>query len=125
MRIDDDNELTEAVIGAAIEVHRELGAGFLESTYQKAMAIELRLRELNFQLEVPVELFYKGESIGDGKIDILVEGRLVVELKAVTQLVDAHKSQVITYLKASGERLGLLVNFHEDRVVDGIKRIAN
>ncbi len=125
MKIDDDNELTDLVIGAAIEVHRELGAGFLESTYQKAMVIELRLRDLSFQTEAPVELFYKDESIGDGKIDILVEGRLVVELKAVSRLVDAHKSQVITYLKATGNRLGLLVNFHEDRVVDGIKRIAN
>lgn len=117
------NRLTEQVIGAAIEVHKHLGAGFLESTYERALSVELRLRGVRHELQQPISLDYKGESIGDGKVDVLVEGCLIVELKAVTELVDAHKTQVLAYLKASGYKLGLLINFHSPLLKDGIRRV--
>jgi len=118
------NLLSEQVIGAAIEVHRHLGAGFLESTYEKALVIELELRGIRCEVQKPVDLTYKGKSIGEGKIDLLIEGRLIVELKAVKELVDAHKTQVLAYLKASGHKLGLLINFHSPLLKDGVKRVV-
>lgn len=117
------NALTEQVIGAAIEVHRELGAGFLESTYERALSIELGLRGIHHQVQVPCQLKYKGEDIGGGKLDLLVEGVLVVELKAVNELSDAHKTQVIAYLKATGHSLGLLISFHNALLKDGVRRV--
>src|SRR3982750_2652763 len=91
-RLDD---LAHAVIGAAIEVHRHLGPGFLEKTYQKALEIELGLRGFAFEPQRPVKLFYKGQDVGEGFLDILVEGVLVVELKAVDALSDVHKAQTL------------------------------
>ena len=88
--LSDLTPLTEQVIGAAIEVHRELGPGFLEKTYASALAIELRKRNINFTLEHPVELLYKGESIGQGRLDLLIENQLILELKAVDRLIDIH-----------------------------------
>lgn len=117
------NKLTDAVIGAAIEVHRQLGPGFLESTYHRALAIELELREVAFETEAPVQLDYKGRMIGEGRIDLLVDGQIIIELKAVDKLASIHKAQVISYLKATGHIVGLLRNFNTEVLRDGIKRV--
>lgn len=122
--MDNLNRLSESVIGAAIEVHRHLGSGFLESTYEKALSIELDLRGIKHRCQVPVALTYKDQSIGDGKLDLLVEDRLIVELKAVSGLSDAHKTQVLAYLKATNFKLGLLINFHNPLLKNGIKRVV-
>jgi len=117
------DRLSYEVIGAAIEVHRHLGPGFLESTYQKALQIELRLRGIPAEPQHPVALQYKGEAVGEGFLDPLVGGCLVVELKAVEALAPIHKAQVISYLKATGLRLALLINFNVSVLKDGIKRV--
>ncbi|MEM8738397.1 MAG: GxxExxY protein [Planctomycetota bacterium] len=118
------NNLTEQVIGAAIAVHRQLGPGFLESTYPKALSIELRHRGLSHNSESPVRLFYRDEPIGEGRLDLLVDQRLVVELKAVEALHPIHKAQVISYLKATGHPLALLINFNVEVLRNGIQRIV-
>lgn len=118
------NRLTEAVIGAAIEVHRELGPGFLESIYEEALCLELTERGIAYERQAPISVMYKGTPIGQGYMDILVEKRLVVELKAVDQLVPVYKAQVISYLKATGLWVGLLINFNIPMLKDGIKRIV-
>lgn len=118
------NELTERVIGAAIAVHRALGPGFIESTYGKALAIELRDQGIQFIKEAPVDLRYKNELIGEGRLDFLIEGKLILELKAVDQLHPIHTAQAISYLKATGHHLALLINFNVPVLKDGIKRIA-
>lgn len=107
-----------------MEVHRTLGAGFLESVYEKALAIELNLRGIPFEQQAPVSLNYKGRPVGKAKLDLLVGNRLVVELKAVEDFHPVHQAQVINYLKASGLELGLLINFNVPLLKDGIKRIV-
>lgn len=119
------DELAERVIGAAIEVHRALGAGFQESTYHRALLIELAEQGMAVTSEVPVSLRYKGKTIGEGRIDLLVEGRLVVELKAAAANPKKYRRQVVTYLKAGGYRLGLVINFESELLKDGIARVAN
>ena len=118
------NKLTEAVIGAAIEVHRHLGPGYLEATYEQALCIELNLRGIAFDRQHPIHLIYKGHPVGEGKLDLLVDRRLIVELKAVDVLNHIHEAQVISYLKATGYDLGLLINFNVSTLVDGVKRIV-
>ncbi len=118
------NELSYAVIGAALEVHRVLGPGLLESLYEEALCVELSLRKVPFSRQVAIGLTYKEKPIGDARIDLLVGGKLVVELKAVEQFVPVHTAQVLSYLKATGCRLGLLINFNVKRLKEGIKRIA-
>ena len=116
-------ELTEMIIGAAIEVHRELGPGLLESAYEAALAHELALRGVRFarQKEMPVR--YKGFLIEVGyRIDLLVEEQVVVELKAVTEMHPIYEAQLITYLRLSGLRVGLLINFNVPRLKEGIIR---
>ena len=107
-----------------MEVHSALGAGFKEKTYENAMAVELGLRAIAFERQVPVELFFKGVGIGKGKMDLVIEGRLVVELKTVTELHDAHRDQVLAYLHASSRRLGLLINFHGPNIAGSTRRIV-
>jgi GxxExxY protein len=107
----------------AIEVHRHHGAGFLESTYERALSLELELRGIQHTLQAPVSLRYKGKTMGEGKIDLLVEGQLIVGLKAVNELAEAHQTQVLSYLKATDYQLGLLINFHSPLLKDGIKRV--
>lgn len=119
------NELSERVIGAAIEVHRTLGPGFQEITYQRALGIELEERGISFQSEVPVTLDYHGKSIGDGRVDMLVANELVIELKAAEDNPKKYRRQVSVYLKATNLRLGLVINFEADRLVDGIARVVN
>src|ERR1700733_13291920 len=115
--------LARAVIGAAIEVHRHLGPGLDEGLYQNAMKREFKLQGIPYADEVKIQVPYKGEVIGERRIDLLVGGRLIVELKAVEQLSSLHKAQVLTYLKITGLKLGLLINFNTILVKDGIKRI--
>jgi len=116
--------LARQVIGVAIEVHRELGAGFLESVYENAMAIELEMQHIPFQRQAPVSLEYKGQSVGEARLDLLVDNALVVELKAVDSLAAIHHAQVINYLKATRYKLGLLINFNVTKLRDGVKRIV-
>ena len=115
--------LTEKVIGCAIEVHRILGPGLLESAYQRCLALELRKQGLVVETEVPMPVNYKGEVLDCGyRVDILVEKSLILELKAAEAILPIHQAQILTYLKLSGLRLGLLINFHQPRLIDGLKR---
>ena len=116
--------LASAVIGAALEVHRILGPGFLESVYEEALAIELDLRGICFERQKKLGVSYKGYQIGEGKTDFVVDNSLLVELKAVEKLQPVHQAQVLSYLKAAGYRLGLLINFHEGLLKDGLKRVV-
>lgn len=118
------NRVTNAIIGAAIEVHKHLGAGQLESAYEEAMAIEMRLRGIPFQRRLDVELLYKGHPVGKGRLDFLVEGSVVLDLKAVDQLAPVHTSQMISYLSITGHQLGLIINCNVAALRLGIKRIA-
>ena len=120
----DTDRVAQEVIGAAIEVHRALGPGFLESIYEQAMSIELGHLRISFERQVPVAVNYKGNSIGESRLDLLVDSRLIVELKAVDQLVPIHTAQVMSYLKATGHHLGLLINFNVVRLKDGVKRVV-
>lgn len=112
--------LTEAIIGAAIEVHRLLGPGLLESIYEEALCHELSLRGIGVQRQVEVDVIYKGIAIKWQKLDLLV----VVELKSVSKLPNVAAAQALSYLKATGLKRALLLNFGEQRLVDGIKRIS-
>lgn len=118
------DELTEKIIGAAIEVHLVLGSGLLESVYEEALCHELGLRGLVFRRQVSVDVRYKGIVIQGQKLDLLVENEVVVELKSQAKLPEMAKAQVLSYLMATGLQRGLLVNFGEPRLVDGIKRIS-
>jgi GxxExxY protein len=113
------------VIGAAIEVHRTLGPGFLEAAYENAMAVELGLRSVPFRRRVPVAVLYKGARVADKQLDLLVADGLVVELKAVAALAPVHSAQVRSYLKASGCSLGLLINFNVPVLREGIRRVID
>lgn len=104
-------DLTFEIIGAAMEVHRVLGPGFLESVYQRGMEAELRRRSVPFESQRRINVEYKGESLGEHVLDLVVNGKVVVELKAVKDLTDQHQAQIISYLKASGVQIGLLINF--------------
>ena len=115
--------LATAVIGAAIEVHRVLGPGYLESVYEEALSAEFGLNGIAFDRQKPFSLDYKSQKVGEGRMDFLVGGRLVVEIKAVEKLMPIHRAQVMSYLKATKGRLGLLINFNESILRDGIRRI--
>lgn len=117
------NQLTEVVIGAAIEVHRQLGPGLPEKVYEEALCIELALRRIAFERQPTVDVQYKGHPVGAGRLDLLIDGRLIVELKAVEALAPVHTAQVITYLKIMNLSLGLLVNFNVPLLKEGLKRI--
>lgn len=111
-------------IGAAIEVHRALGPGFLEKIYQEALCLELQAREIRFERERPVAVHYRGVSIPGQRIDLIVDTCLIVELKATEALDTAHTAQLISYLRTTGLRLGLLLNFNRPTLRDGIRRIV-
>lgn len=118
------DQLAYRVIGAAIEVHRVLGSGFLESVYQQALCLEFQLQKIPFIPQAPVAVNYKGASVGEGKLDFLVGNSLIVELKAVENLAPIHNAQVMSYLKMTGHQLGLLINFNVPILKQGIKRIV-
>ena len=119
-----ENDLAYKVIGAAIEVHKKLGPGLLESAYQECLFYELIELGLKVRKEVPRPIVYKEVKLDHGyRIDLLVEERLVVELKTVETLNDVHLAQVLTYLKLGEYRLGLLINFNVSKLTDGIRRV--
>jgi GxxExxY protein len=117
------DRLAHALIGAAIEVHRRMGPGLDEESYESAMAIEFKLRSIPFARQVPIDICYKGEKVGIRRIDFIVGGRLLVELKAIEALAKVHYAQVRTYLKLTGLTFGLLINFNVAVLKDGIKRV--
>jgi len=118
------DELTEAIIGAAIEVHRILGPGLLESIYEEALCHELALRGIGVERQVEIDVKYKDIIIKGQRVDVLVSQQVVVELKAITKLPEVALAQTLSYLKATGLKRALLLNFGEQRLVDGIKRIS-
>jgi GxxExxY protein len=121
----DENGWSKQIIGAAIEVHRQLGPGLLESAYEHALACEFVLRSIPFEEQKPLPVIYKGTRLDcDFRLDFLVDRLVVVELKAVDALHPIHDAQVITYLKLAGCKLGLLLNFNVNLMRDGIRRIV-
>jgi GxxExxY protein len=119
------NELTEAILGSAIEVHRLLGPGLLESAYQESLARELTLRQIPFEREKPMPLEYKGAKLDCGyRLDFLIAEAVVVEVKAAEGLLPIHQSQLLTYMKLGGWKVGLIINFHESLLKNGIKRLV-
>lgn len=119
----NENEISKTIIGRAIEVHKQLGPGLLESAYQECLYYELTQAGLNVLKERPMPIVYKEVKLDHGyRMDLLIENKVVVEIKTVEELNDVHKAQVLTYLKL-GYKLGLLLNFHVSLLRDGIKRI--
>lgn len=116
--------LAKAVIDAAIEVHRHLGPGFLEGVYEEALVVELAMRQIPFERQRPIAVNYKTHAVGEGRVDLLVAGELLVELKAVEMLAPIHKAQVISYMKATGLQLALLINFNVPVLRSGIQRVV-
>ena len=120
------NDLSSEVIGAAVAVHQVLGPGLLESAYEMALCHELGLRGLNFERQKSLPLVYKGVSIEPGyRLDLLIENQLIVELKAIDKLAELHEVQVLTYLRLTGIRLGLIINFNVPLLTQGVRRIVN
>ena len=118
-----EEQLTERIIGAAIEVHRTLGPGLLESVYEECLCHELGLRDLKFERQVALPLQYKGISVSVGyRADLIVEGAILLELKAVERLLPVHEAQLLTYLRLSGMHVGLLLNFNTSVMKHGIVR---
>jgi GxxExxY protein len=119
--------LTEKIIGAAIEVHRILGPGLLESVYEQALCHEFDLRGIRYTRQACIEMWYKDKIIKDQRVDLLVEDeddRVVVDLKSLSRLPEISTAQVLSYLKATGLKRGLLINFGEKRLVDGVRRLS-
>ena len=122
----DEKELSGAVIGAAIEVHQLPGPGLLESAYELALERELVLRGHSVERQKPVPLEYKGLTLGDGfRLDLLIGNCLIVEIKAVDSLLPIHEAQLLTYLRLTSKRFGLLINFNEKILKSGIRRVVN
>jgi GxxExxY protein len=120
------NSLSENIIGSAIEVHRQLGPGLLESAYQNCLLYELTKRGLNVEMEKSLPIIYKDIKLDHGyRIDLLVDNRVVIEIKAVESLTDVHTAQMMTYLKLGNYQLGLILNFHVTVLKAGIKRLIN
>ena len=121
-----EDQITDKIIGAAIEVHRVLGPGLLESAYEECLCYELSQRGLKFERQVPLPVTYKEIKLACGyKMDLLVEGLVVVELKTVESLLAVHSAQLLSYLRLSGKPVGLLINFNSATVKSGLKRIVN
>ena len=123
----NENEISSQVIGAAIEVHKELGPGLLESVYETALCHELKGRNMSFERQKVLPVTYKGETIDHGgfRADLVVESLVIVEIKAVETVMPVHEVQLLTYLKLTRLKLGLLLNFHSAVMKNGIKRIVN
>jgi GxxExxY protein len=117
------NELTEAMIGAAMEVHRTLGPGLLESTYEMCLCRELVIRGIPFERQVPIPVEYKGDKLDCGyRADIVVNGSILVEIKAIDSLLRIHDAQLLSYLKLGGWKIGLLINFNVELLKNGLRR---
>ena len=119
------NQTTEAIIGAAIEVHKHLGPGLLESAYEECLCHELNLRDIPFQRQIPLPVVYKGTKLDCGyRIDLLVKNEVVVELKAIEGILPIHEAQTLTYMRLGDWKVGLIINFNVPIVVKGIKRLV-
>lgn len=118
------DELTEKIIGAAIEVHNILGPGLLESIYEEALCHEFSLRGINCQRQTPCDIVYKGQTIKGQKLDMLVENEVVVEIKSMSKMPEVSLAQTLSYLKATNLKRGLIINFGEKRLINGIKRVS-
>jgi GxxExxY protein len=116
--------LTQKIIGAAIEVHKTLGCGLLESIYEEALCHEFYLRGIEFRRQVEIDVIYKGRIIKGQRIDVLVENEVIIELKSVAKLPEVAAAQILSYLKATGLKRGLLINFGAVKLVDGIRRFS-
>ncbi|MDA1142324.1 MAG: GxxExxY protein [Planctomycetota bacterium] len=126
MKHEELNKITGEIVDAAMKVHRELGPGLLESAYQACLLFEMHRRGYKAEKEVELPIVYDGVRIDAGyRIDLLVEGCVIVEIKAVEKVHDVHKAQLISYLKLSGNKVGLLINFNVVLLKDGIMRFAN
>ena len=120
------NELSSKIIGAALEVHREMGPGLLESVYEECLVHVLREMGLRVETQVQVPILFRGRTLGTPlRLDVLVEGRVIVEVKAVETIVDIFMVKTLSYLRLSDRKLGLVINFHEARLKDGIRRVVN
>lgn len=116
--------LTERIIACALEVHRQLGPGLLEATYEAAMCVELQLQGLRFEAQKAIPISYKGKTIGEYRLDLIVEDEVVVEIKSVERYDPVFEAQILTYLRATGKRVGLLINFNSRLLTHGIKRFV-
>ncbi len=124
LKLDDLNKITENVIGCAIEVHKHLGPGLLESAYQQCLKYELGLNNINFYSEVQIPVKYKGMLLNCAfRADLIVEEEIIVELKAIECILPVHEAQLLTYLKLTNKEIGLLINFNVDLLKNGIKRM--
>ena len=122
----NENDLSKEIIGLAIKVHRVLGPGLLESVYEKALLYELKKNNISYENQVKIDVQYESIKIKAGFIaDIIVENKVIIELKSVERIIDIHKKQLLTYLKLSGLKLGLLINFNEKLLKNGLTRIVN
>jgi len=121
---EERDPLTEKIIGCAIEVHRTLGPGLLESTYESALCVEFQLARLRFQRQLNVPVTYKNQPVGDYRLDLVVENLVVVEIKSVDRFDPIFEAQLLTYLKITGLKRGLLLNFNSRLLKDGIKRLV-
>ena len=124
--IDEMRDITYDIINCALEVHRSLGPGLLESVYQKALVHELKLKNFYVESELSIDVEYKGINVANGlRLDILIDGEVIVELKSVENVLPVHKKQLLTYLKLLDVQVGLLINFNVCQLREGITRIVN
>ncbi len=124
--MDNTDSLTYKIIGCAIEVYKQLGPGLLESVYEQALIHELKLNDIPVESQVEIKVKYKGINITDSlRLDLLVDDSVIVELKSVEELKPIHHKQLLTYLRLMNKKVGLLINFNTDNLMDGIKRIVN
>jgi len=117
-----ENAITQRIIKCAIEVHKQLGPGLLETIYENALAVELELEGLSYKQQLAIPVIYKGKSLGDYRLDLLVNELVIVEIKSVERFDPVFEAQVLTYLRLTKKRVGLLINFNTKLVKDGIKR---
>jgi len=117
------DQLSNIIIGAAIQVHRELGPGFIESIYEEALKVEFSRRKINFEHQKEIKIEYRGVNVGKHRLDLLVEKEIIVELKAIKELADIHFAQILSYLIATGLKVGLLLNFAKSTLE--VKRVVN
>ena len=124
--MDDTNNLTYKIIGCAMEVYKQLGPGLLESVYELALKHELNLNNIPVETQVEIRVNYKGVNISQNlRLDLLVDDSVIVELKSVDELKPVHYKQLLTYLRLMDKKVGLLINFNTDNLMDGIKRVVN
>jgi GxxExxY protein len=122
--MDGNTITTDRIIGCAIEVHRHLGPGLLESVYESALCIELKANSLPFKRQVGIPLYYKGELISEHRPDLIIDDKVIVEIKSVDSLAPIHMAQMLTYLRVTSLRIGLILNFNNQTMKDGTRRVV-